>query len=146
MTSRIITKESERDGLFRLISARDMPFTVAIKQGKHRTNNQNALMHKWFQEIATQLGDRDASEVKAHCKLEYGIKMLHSENMEFQEQWNRLIRGRYTHEELLALMLPPHDYPVSRIMNTKQMVRYMDAIQRDYSAQGVHLTDPEGRW
>jgi len=40
-------------------------------------------------------------------------------------------------------MLPPHDYPVSRIMSVKQMTRYLYAIHAEFTAQGVRLSDPE---
>jgi hypothetical protein len=40
-------------------------------------------------------------------------------------------------------MLPPHDYPVTRLMTVKQMTRFMDAVHDDLAGQGVRLTDPE---
>lgn len=119
------------------------PITATWKLGNDRSDRQNALSFKWFKEISEQRGDQEPWEVRAYCKLEHGVKMLHSENEAFREQWNRLIRGRFTYEELLELMVPPHDYPVSRIMTTKQMTKFLDAIYNEYSALGVRLTLPE---
>lgn len=149
MTKRVCRNENDlRDWsryLYEMAGDGDakFPITCSWVKGDDRTNAQNALSHKWFAEVAMFFGDRQAHDVKAHCKLYHGIKLLHAENEQFREQWNRLIRGRYTEEELLDLMLPPHDYPVSRIMKVKQMNRYMDAIYNEFSAQGVPLTVPD---
>lgn len=145
MTTRIIRSHDEVDGLSRLLKARALPVTVHITAGEDRTGQQNALAFRWFTEVAEQLGDRTASDVRAHCKLHHGVGMLHVENDDFREQWDRLIRDRFTYEEKLALMLPPHDYPVSRLMNVKQMSRWMDAVHAEYAGMGVRLTDPEMR-
>lgn len=119
-----------------------LPVTVSMKKGADRSVDQNALAFKWCQEVADQREDMDASDVRADCKLNIGVKMLHAENEDFREQWNRLIRGRFKYEELLLLMVPPHDYPVTRIMTVKQMSRYLDAIYKRYTEQGVVLTLP----
>jgi hypothetical protein len=138
-------RRRSRDGLARLLKSRSLPMTVHITAGEDRTGQQNALAFRWFAEAAEQLGDRTASDVRAHCKLDHGVSMLHAENPAFREQWDRLIRDRFTYEEKLALMLPPHDYPVSRIMTVKQMSRWMDAIHAEYAGMGVRLTEPEMR-
>lgn len=134
------------DGLARLVSyigAHPHPFRCTVLAGADRTKDQNALAFKWYAEIARDLPQYDASSARAECKLDIGIRMLHAENEQFREQWNRLIRDRYTYEEKLELMLPPHDYPVTRIMTAKQMTRFLDEIRLRFSAQGVRLTIPE---
>jgi hypothetical protein len=145
MTTRIIRTHDEIDGLARLLKSRSLPMTVHITAGEDRTEQQKRLSFRWFSDVADQLGDRTASDVRAHCKLHHGVGMLHVENDAFREQWDRLIRDRFTYEEKLLLMLPPHDYPVSRLMSVKQMTRWMDAIHAEYAALGVRLTDPEMR-
>lgn len=145
MTTRIIRSHDEVDGLARLLKARSLPVTVSISAGEDRTGQQNALAFRWFSEVADQLGDRTASDVRAHCKLHHGVGMLHVENDDFREQWDRLIRDRFSYAEKLSLMLPPHDYPVSRLMTVRQMSRWMDAIHAEYAALGIKLTDPEMR-
>lgn len=145
MTTRIICSHDEVDGLARLLKARALPVTIHITAGEDRTGQQNALAFRWFAEVADQLGDRAAADVRAHCKLHHGVGMLHVENDDFRAQWDRLIRDRFTYEEKLALMLPPHDYPVSRLMTVKQMSRWMDAVHAEFAGMGVRLTDPEMR-
>jgi hypothetical protein len=143
MTTRVIKTPSDIDGLARLLRSRQLPLTVKITQGEDRTGQQNNLAFTWYKESADQLGDRQPHDVRAHCKLFHGVRMLHTENDDFRASWDRLIKNRFTIEEKLELMLPPHDYPVTRLMSVKQMSRYMDGIHAEFSGMGVRLTDPE---
>lgn len=145
MTTRIIRSNDDIDGLARLLQSRKLPLTVHITAGEDRSGQQNALAFQWYKEAADQLGDRSPSDVRAHCKLYHGVRMLHAESETFRAAWDRLIKGRFTMAEKLELMLEPHDYPVSRLMTVKQMSRYLDAIHAEFTAQGVRLTDPEMR-
>jgi hypothetical protein len=126
-----------------LLAARKLPITVHITAGDDRSCAQNALAFRWYSDAAAQLGDRGVADVRAHCKLYHGVKILHSESEPFRAQWDRLIRDRFTAEEKLELMLPPHDYPVTRLMTAKQMTRYLDAIHAEFTAMGVTLTSAE---
>lgn len=125
------------------LKVQELPITVSVRAGVDRSISQNALAHKWFNEIATWLGDRDASEVRAYCKLNHGVKMLVTEDEEFRDKWHNMVKDRFNYEEKLALMLEPFDFPVTRLMSVKQMTRFMDAIYREFSAQGVPLTVPD---
>jgi hypothetical protein len=143
VVTRVLREPIHIEALANLLRARKLPMTVHISAGADRTGQQNALAFAWYLDIARDLGDRTASDVRAHCKLYHGVKLLHTENEPFREAWNRLIKDRFTLEEKLELMLPPHDYPVTRLMRVKQMTAYLDGISREFSAQGVRLTDPE---
>ena len=122
-----------------------LPLRVVIREGDDRSLNQNNLAHKWYAQAANWLGDQEAWEVRAECKLFIGIRLLVTENEDFREQWGRLIKDRFTVEEKLMLMTEPHDYPVTRIMSKPQMGRYMDSVYRKYKEQGVPLSEPEMR-
>lgn len=143
MTTRAIKTPGDIDGLARLLHSRKLPLTVTVTAGVDRSGKQNALAFQWFGDIAQQLGDRTVADVRAHCKLYHGVKMLHAENDAFRMAWDRLIKARFTLEEKLELMLPPHDYPVTRLMTTRQMTAYLDSIHAEFSGLGVRLTDPE---
>ena len=145
MTSQTITTPEQLDSLHVLLSNLKLPITVSWTKGKDRSEQQNALAFKWYGEIAAQMGDRDASQVRAHCKLYHGVKMLVTENDAFRDAWYRLIKDRFTLEEKLELMLEPHDYPVTRIMKVSQMTRYLDAIIAEFQPMGVTLTMPEDK-
>jgi hypothetical protein len=103
---------------------------------------QNRLQRLWINEIAEQLNDRTAEEIRAECKLTLGVPILRAENEAFCEAYDRHIRP-LPYEQKLALMAEPFDFAVTRLMTTEQKTRYLDAMHRHYSAQGVILTDPE---
>ena len=129
--------------LFGWLKVQSLPMTVAVKDGADRSMSQNALAHKWFKEVADWMGDRDASSVRAHCKLYHGVKMLVTEDEEFRAKWNAMIKDRFSLEEKLDLMVEPFDFPVTRLMSVKQMTRWLDAIYAEFTAQGVPLSLPD---
>ena len=144
MTTRIIRTDEDLQALTALLSARKRPFTVQITTGANRSIEQNALAFLWYREIAEQMGDRTATEVRAHCKLHHGVKMLVTENGAFRAAWHaRFLRWDY--EAKLELMVEPLDLPVTRLMTTKQLTQYLDAIADEFTRQGVVLTQPEDR-
>jgi len=121
----------------------DFPLTVSWTKGADRSKDQNALAFKWYREIADQMGDREPHEVRSHCKLNHGVKMLVTEDEEFRAKWYAMIKDRFSYEEKLALMVEPFDMPVTRLMKVKQMSRFLDAIYNEFSTLGVRLTLPE---
>ena len=142
MVSRLIKSRYDLDQLIKLLEARPMPYTVDVT--KRRTINQNRLQRLWLNEIADQLGDRTAEEVRGECKLTIGVPILRAQNETFREKYDRIIRP-LPYETKLEMMMEPLDFPVTRLMTTEQNVQYLDEIARKYSAQGVGLTAPEGR-
>jgi len=144
MTTRIIRTDEDLQALTALLNARKRPFTVQVTTGANRTLEQNQLAFLWYREVAEQMGDRTATEVRAHCKLHHGVKMLVTENEAFRAAWHaRFLRWEY--EAKLELMVEPLDLPVTRLMTTKQLTQYLDAIADEFTKQGVVLTQPEDR-
>jgi hypothetical protein len=95
----------------------------------------------WYNEIALQLGDRSVNEVKGECKLKYGVPILRAENEEFRLVYDKFLKP-FSYEEKLEFIIAT-DLPVTRLMSTPQMTRYMDEVQRVYAMQGVRLTNPD---
>ena len=143
MTSRVVKSECDRDMVIRLIKSAAIPCTVTIKKGGDRTLSQNRLQRLFLNEISEQLGDRTPEEVRGYCKLTIGVPILRQENDAFREKYDRIIRPM-PYEDKLELMMEPIDFPVTRLMNTKQHAKYLDEIQRHFAAQGVILTQPGG--
>ena len=139
MTTRVIENERHETELFALLSARKKPYTVDVKQGKHRSNEQNHLQQMWH---AEQLQDERAEDKRAYCKLHFGVPILRGENEAFKEQYDRIIRP-LPYELKLEAMRIPLDLPVTRIMTTGQKKRYLDDIWHHYSELGVQLTEPK---
>lgn len=144
MTSRIIETRSDLIGLERLLQTREMPFTVSIAKGKKRSNRQNRTQRLWMNEAAEQLGDRTPEEVRGICKLTIGVPILRAENEAFREKYDAVVRP-LPYEQKLALMMEPFDFPVTRLMSTKQKTAYLDEVNMKLAAQGVVLTMPEER-
>ena len=144
MTSRIVTTESELAGLIRLLEGRKLPFTVAIKAGKHRTNNQNSLQRKWVSEAAEQLQDETAEEKRGYCKLHFGVPILRNCDPDFSARYDAIIKP-LPYEQKLQLMQVPFDFRVTSLMTSKQKTQYLDAMSAHFRGLGVELTIPEER-
>ena len=140
MPSRILRDELDKEAWAAFIAAQPCPVTVTLEHGEGRTLSQNALVHKWYGEIAKQTGDRTAAQVKGQCHLEYGvpIKMRDpswawvwaqiSKRLDYEQQCKVFEKG------ILAM---------TRVMTVKELTEYMDAVSQAYRAQGIRLTDPE---
>jgi hypothetical protein len=142
MTSRIVTTEYERKMLIKLVERQSLPFTASLSSGKSRTWVQNKLQRKWMKEVSEQLGDRNPEDVRAYCKLTLGVPILRAENDDFCEKYDRIIRP-LDYKVKLELMAEPMDFPVTRLMSTKQFTTYLDTVFRHFSEQGVILTIPD---
>ena len=127
-----------------LLRSRAIPFTVTIETGKPRTFSQNRLQRKWCAEVAEQMGDRTAEDVRGECKLTMGVPILRAENDEFRVAYDRVIRP-LPYEFKLAAMMEPLDFPITRLMNADQKTRYLDHMARHWAQRGIQLTIPEVR-
>jgi len=142
MTQRVIKTPLDIQMLAGLLKSRKLPVTVSIASGAHRSTDQNRLQRKWCQEVAEQLGDRTAEEVRGDAKLRFGVPIMRGEHPEFREKYDRLIKP-HSYAEKLEMMMEPLDFPVTRLMTTKQKTAYLDAFAAFYARQGVQLTIPE---
>ena len=134
---RIVATPQEAERLAEYLSGLHVPFTVTVRPGKGRTLSQNALVHKWFSEIAEQTHE-SADQIKRECKYYQGCPILMAEDPQFVKFVENL--SHLTVEEKIAAM----DYvAVTSVMDTKQLGRFADAVQRKYLGQGLKLTDPE---
>jgi hypothetical protein len=102
---------------------------------------QNKLQRLWLNEIAEQLGDQSAEEVRGYCKLTIGVPILRAENETFRERYDLIVKP-LPYEQKLALMMEPLDFPITRLMTTKQATAYLDGVHRHFSEKGIVLTDP----
>ena len=143
MTHRIVQSDRDAQDVAALVLNRKRPFSVQITQGKPRSLEQNKLQRLWINEISEQMGDQTPEEVRAECKLRFGVPILRAENDEFQEAYDRIIRP-HSYEDKLTMMAHPLDFPVTRLMTTGQISRYLDEIYTEFTSRGVRLTRPDG--
>lgn len=141
MPTKIIREPIHVEALANMLRGRKLPITVTWTQGAPRSTAQNRLAQRWFTDIATQLGDQTHEDVRAECKLHFGVPILRAENEAFRLSYDRVIKALPYEEKLAAIKA--FDLPVTRLMNVKQMTAFMDEMQRHWTGQGVRLTDPE---
>lgn len=141
MPTKILREPGHVDALAAMLRGRKLPITVTWTQGAPRSASQNRLAQRWFTDIATQLGDQTHEDVRAECKLRFGVPILRAENEAFRLSYDRVLKALPYEEKLEAIKA--FDLPVTRLMTAKQMTAFMDAMQRHWLPLGVRLTDPE---
>lgn len=141
MATRVLNSREGIGPLADFLGARDkFPITVTITNGAARRDRQNRLAQRWFTDVSRQKEDETHEEVRAYCKLHFGVPILRAENEAFRQSYDRTMRP-LDYETKLAAM-KNLDIPVTRLMTVKQMTAFMDEVQRYWSGLGFRLTDP----
>ncbi len=138
MAHRIIANEADLADFHRLLDGLTLPFTAEWRQGRDRTLDQNRLQFLWAREAAEQRGDMTAEEVRHEWKLHFGVP-IKREDADFRADYDETVKGLPYH---LKLRLMRH-YAVTSEMSVRQMVRYLDTVQRECLQNGLRLTDPD---
>lgn len=112
---------------------------VTIKTGKDRSLDQNAILHAWITQIANELREQTAAQIKAECKLVYGVPILRAEDEEFREFYDRAIKWMTYEQKLDAMAF----VPVTSIMTVKQLSQFLAGMQEGYRGR-VALEFPPG--
>ena len=118
----------------------DAQWLVEIKK-HNRSEMQNRTVFMWYREIAKAKGDETPTDVRAYCKLHYGVPILREDNDDFREDYDQIVRP-LSYENKLKIMVEPLDLPVTRIMSVDQMQRYMEEVEKYGYSFGVELTIP----
>jgi hypothetical protein len=139
MAHRIISTPDELDALTALLGNLKLPITVEWVQGRDRTGQQNRLMWLWASEAAEQLGDRTPDELQREWKLRHGVPILREDSAEFRAVYDKALKPLPYQLKVEAMRF----IPVTSEMKVRQMVRFMDAIERECGEQGIVLTAPD---
>lgn len=125
-------------------------FTVTLKFGKVRSVSQNAMAHAWYAQVAEELREDTAEEVKCKCKLHLGAPILFRDtdfeikengvSYNFYELYQTLITPLSYEDQLKAMVF----FPVTRFFTTEQHALYLEGVQRNYAHKNVMLEYPEG--
>ena len=126
----------------RFLADQKLPCTVSLSQGASRSVEQNKLQRLWLAEIADQLGDQTREQIRGYCKLHLGVPILREENEEFRVSYDRVIKP-LAYEFKIESMMEPLDFPVTRLMTSKQKAQYLDEVHRHFSERGITLTNPD---
>jgi hypothetical protein len=143
MVSRAVKNEAELSLLLTYLKGRKRPFTVEITEGRSRSIEANKLAFKWYGEISDQTGE-DREDVRARCKLMFGVPILRQDNEKFRETYDRLIKP-LSYPEKLAIIRDT-EMPVTSLMKVDQMSLYLDIVFRRHAEDGIALTVPEDRF
>ena len=139
MAHRILENEADLIDFNRFLGKLRLPVTVEWVQGRDRTRDQNALQFLWASEVAHQLGDRTTEEVRHGWKLRHGVPILRDASPEFRAVYDKAIKPLPYELKVAAMAF----IPVTSEMKVRQMVQYLDTIQRECLEQGLRLTDPD---
>jgi hypothetical protein len=112
---------------------------VNVKAGKDRSLPQNSITHVWYGQIARELGDRTELDAKCYCKLHHGVPILRTDDSEFRESYDAVIRPLSYENKLIAM----RHWPVTSLMTKPQLSAYAEAVQADFAQMGVDLRFPE---
>lgn len=116
------------------------PKRITITDWKEKRGlDANALSHVWYKIIGDELGMFE-SEVKADCKIQFGLTILFSGGSDYAANIATLLEGcefwKKTPDERRKLIEP---IAVTSKFNTKEMSEYLESIQRFYGVQGILL-------
>ena len=139
MPHRIISNQSDLSNFVTFLDGLKLPFTVEWQQGRDRSRDQNALQFLWAKETAYQLGDSTIEEVRHRWKLEYGVPILRRDSAEFREIYDKAIKPLPYEMKAKTMAF----IPVTSEFKVRQMVEYLDTVQRECLQAGIVLTDPD---
>jgi len=139
MAHRIISTEVDRAEFLTFVGGIKLPATFEWQQGRDRSLDQNRLQFLWAREASEQRGDMTADEVRCEWKLIYGVPILREESAEFRDIYDTAVKPLPYDKKLLMMRF----IGVTSEMKVPQMIRYLDAIQRECLEQGLRLTDPD---
>jgi hypothetical protein len=141
MPSRVIDTPEDLAQLVKFFSTLSLPITVDWVQGRDRTGEQNALQWLWATEVAYQLGDRTAEDVQEDWRLVHGVPILREDSAEFRRVYDMYLKPLPREAKKAALRYL--GISITSIMKVRQMVRYMDAVQRECAENGLVTTEPD---
>ncbi len=139
MPHRTIENEGDLVGLVRLFETLGYPFTAEWTKGRDRSCDQNALMWLWATEAASQLGDRTPDEIQREWKLRFGVPILREDSADFRALYDQAIKPLPYELKVRAMEF----IPVTSEMKVRQMVRFLDTVERECLTNGIVLTAPD---
>jgi hypothetical protein len=143
MTTYTINSDTSLQNIIGLIRSTYNEFKflrVNVKTGKDRSLSQNAITHAWYEQLARELREESALGWKCYCKLHHGVPILRSEDEEFRDAYDQVIKGLRYEQKLVAM----RSWPVTSLMNKEQLSKYAEAMQADFRERGVLLEFPAG--
>ena len=111
------------------------------KIGAARSISSNALSHVWYSFADKMLSDQ-VGDNRRYCKLHFGVPIMRGECEKFRTAYDKAIKP-FDYEVKLQLM---DFWPVSKLMSSDQMNRYLTAIQVFYASERGLVLDSLGEF
>lgn len=140
MASRILRNRRDLQQWVNFLTGQAFPMTASYVSGAKRTNPQNATAAMWYAQIGAETGETPA-QVKARCKLTHGRLIMQKDRPDWVTEWEPLY-APIPHHMRLKLF---EALPLTRLLTTRQMSEYLDAVKREHEEMGIELVDPEAR-
>lgn len=143
MPSKALNTPDDLQRWIHFLDKQSFPMTVSQTPGAKRTNPQNRTINMWYAQIAAEMDQSNASDVRAECKLQFGVPILRRDNDAFRIEYDESFKALpYGQKRRIFKALEP---AVTSIMTTKQLAEYMNAMQEHFHGAGIALIDPELR-
>lgn len=147
METRTVVAKEQAQKLAEVITSLPVPFTLSWREGDVRSLSQNALVHRWYSDIARHYGDRDMYEVKGQCHVDYGVDIRMQDPL-FAYVYSKSV-GKLPYEKQVDFWAKQSRkdesavFYMTSVMTHIELSTYMDAMGRHYRSRGVKLTDPK---
>lgn len=112
-------------------SDKSLPYVLMFEQRSKRSINQNDTSWMWYGQIAKQ-SSKSVSEVRAFCKLHFGVGILRAGNAKFRADYDRVVKP-LDYKFKLKVMVEPIEMPVTSLMTKGQKCDYLNEMQRHYA-------------
>jgi len=149
-TSFVLDSDARRKMAMRLIDCSQLEkklYEFTIKPyTKNRSNAQNALQHRWNNQIHEQrfkiqeMPVETVGQIRAFNKVRFGVPIM-LEDKDFEKSW-RLATGHLNYEAILNVV-EILDIPITRLMNVKQKHRFLWDMKIFWERKGAVLTSSE---
>ena len=121
-----------------LATAKPPIFLKPLTNAKQRSLSQNALMWKWYGEIANFMGDT-IDWAHRFTKLYHGVPILRRDSEKFRKIYDEFIRPHDIPTKLVMIGL----IDVTSALNTKQCSELCTTAIQYWAEKGLALTVPD---
>lgn len=137
-TDRQRIADNLRDFVMTAMPGKELSVTVK-PYVKKRTKEQNALAFAWYTDVSTATQEDSPRDVRRYCKLHHGVPIMRTEDSDFRESYDAVIKPLAYELKLIAM----DHWPVTSLMDTVQLSAYLNAVHDDYARKGIHLEFPD---
>lgn len=141
MASKALKTPDDLQRWVHFLRGQDFPMTVSQTKGVMRSKQQNKTINMWYAQAAAELGDTTAEDVRAECKLQFGVPILRRDDAVFKAEYDEAFKPLpYEQKRRLFKALEP---AVTSRMVVKQLTEFMAEMRMHFDNAGVRLIDPD---